>query len=88
MEGLHQGTGYQLVVRYVYAPSNVSDRLMQLDSRTGNVVEFLLPTELDTKKIGWTPRPSSEGVATGAQNVENRAIKEETRWAHEQGCSR
>ena len=40
---------------YVWAPSNTSDRLARLDPRTGEVIEYLMPTELDTKKIAFDP---------------------------------
>ena len=40
---------------YIWAPSNTSDRLARLDPETGEVVEYLMPTELDTKKIAFDP---------------------------------
>jgi len=40
---------------YIYAPSNMSDRIMRLDPKTGQVVEYLMPTELDTKEIHVDP---------------------------------
>ena len=40
---------------YVWAPSNMTDRLARLDPKTGEVVEYLMPTELDTKKIAFDP---------------------------------
>ena len=43
---------------YIYSPSGMSDRLMRLDPKTGEVVEFLMPTELDTKKIAIDPSTS------------------------------
>ncbi len=43
---------------YVYSPSGMSDRLLRLDPKTGEVVEFLMPTELDTKKIAIDPTTS------------------------------
>jgi streptogramin lyase len=36
---------------YVYAPSNMSDRILRLNPKTGEIVEYLMPTELDTKEI-------------------------------------
>jgi streptogramin lyase len=39
----------------VWAPSNMSDRLARLNPRTGEVTEYLMPTELDTKKIALDP---------------------------------
>ena len=40
---------------YVYAPSNMSERLLRLDPRTGEVIEYQMPTEFDTKKISHDP---------------------------------
>lgn len=40
---------------YVYAPSNMSERLMRLDPGTGEVIEYQMPTEFDTKKIAYDP---------------------------------
>ena len=40
---------------YVYAPSNMSERFMRLDPRTGEVIEYQMPTEFDTKKISHDP---------------------------------
>ena len=40
---------------YVYAPSNMSERLLRLDPRTGDVIEYQMPTEFDTKKIAYDP---------------------------------
>ena len=39
----------------VYAPSNTAERLLQLDPETGNIVEFQMPTDFDTKKILHDP---------------------------------
>ncbi|MBM3778114.1 MAG: hypothetical protein FJW23_07725 [Acidimicrobiia bacterium] len=39
----------------VWAPSNTSDRLARLDPKTGEIIEYLMPTELDTKKIAFDP---------------------------------
>ena len=36
---------------YVYASSNMSERLLQLDPTTGEVIEYQMPTEFDAKKI-------------------------------------
>jgi len=44
---------------YVYAPSNMSERLMRLDPKTGEIVEYLMPTEFDTKKIAHDPTTSN-----------------------------
>ena len=40
---------------YIYAPSNMSERLLRLDPRTGEVIEYQMPTEFDTKKIAYDP---------------------------------
>ena len=39
----------------VYLGSNMSQRLLRVDTNTGEVVEYLMPTELDTKKIRLDP---------------------------------
>jgi streptogramin lyase len=40
----------------VYAPSNTSDRMFQLDPKTGEVVAFLMPTrDFDTKQVSIDP---------------------------------
>lgn len=39
----------------VYCPSNMTERMMQLDPNTGQIVEFQWPTELDTKKLSIDP---------------------------------
>lgn len=40
---------------YVYAPSNMSERLLRLDPETGDVIEYQMPTEFDSKKIAYDP---------------------------------
>jgi len=40
---------------YVYAPSNMSERLLRLDPETGEVIEYQMPTEFDSKKIAYDP---------------------------------
>ena len=44
---------------YVYAPSNMSERMYRLDPRTGEIVEYFMPTEFDTKKIAFDPTVSA-----------------------------
>ena len=39
----------------VYAPSNTAERLLQLDPESGDIVEFQMPTDFDTKKILHDP---------------------------------
>jgi streptogramin lyase len=36
---------------YVYATSNMAERLVRLDPKTGEMVEYQIPTEFDSKKI-------------------------------------
>src|SRR5579864_1129209 len=43
---------------YVYATSNMSERLMRLNPKTGEVVEYQIPTEFDSKKITYDPTTS------------------------------
>ena len=43
---------------YVYATSNMSERLMRLDPKTGEIVEYQMPTEFDSKKIAYDPTTS------------------------------
>jgi streptogramin lyase len=39
----------------VYATSNMTDQVLRLDPSTGAIVEYLMPTELDAKKIALDP---------------------------------
>ena len=57
---------------WVWAPSNTSDRLFRLNPETGEVVEYLIPTELDTKEIEFDP--TSKGVAALMTNMRNARI--------------
>jgi streptogramin lyase len=43
---------------YVYATSNMSERLMRLDPKTGEIIEYQIPTEFDSKKITYDPTTS------------------------------
>jgi virginiamycin B lyase len=43
---------------FVYATSNMSERLMRLDPKTGEIVEYQIPTEFDSKKITYDPASS------------------------------
>ena len=38
---------------YVYATSNMSERLIRLDPKTGDIIEYQMPTEFDSKKIAY-----------------------------------
>ena len=40
---------------YVYATSNTAERLIRLDPKTGEIVEYQIPTEFDSKKIAFDP---------------------------------
>ncbi len=40
---------------YLYATSNMSERLIRLDPKTGEIVEYQIPTEFDSKKIAFDP---------------------------------
>ena len=57
---------------YVWAPSNMTDRLARLNPTTGEVVEFLMPTELDTKKITFDP--TARGVTMLMANMRSARI--------------
>ncbi len=43
---------------YVYATSNMAEGLMRLDPKTGEIVEYQMPTEFDSKKITYDPTTS------------------------------
>ena len=43
---------------YVYATSNMSERLIRLDPKTGEIVEYQIPTEFDSKKMTYDPSTS------------------------------
>jgi len=43
---------------FVYATSNMAERLMRLDPKTGEIVEYQMPTEFDSKKITYDPTTS------------------------------
>jgi streptogramin lyase len=38
---------------YVYATSNMAERLIRLDPKTGEIIEYQMPTEFDSKKITY-----------------------------------
>lgn len=40
---------------YVYATSNTAERLMRLDPKTGEIIEYQIPTDFDSKKIAHDP---------------------------------
>ena len=54
---------------YVYATSNMSERLMRLDPKTGAVIEYLIPTDFDSKEIMIDP--STKRVTIWMSNTRN-----------------
>lgn len=57
---------------YVYAPSNMSERLMRLDPATGEVIEYQMPTDFDTKKI--LHDPSTDRTTLWMANTRNARL--------------
>ena len=57
---------------YVYAPSNMTERLMRLDPETGQVIEYQMPTDFDTKKI--VHDPSTDRTALWMANTRNARL--------------
>ncbi len=60
---------------YVYAPSNMSERIIRLDPRTGETVEYLMPTELDTKEIQIDPSSGNRTVLLFTNKRNARAVR-------------
>jgi streptogramin lyase len=60
---------------FVYAPSNMSERVMRLDPKTGEVVEYLMPTELDTKEIQIDPTSGDRSVILFANKRNARLVR-------------
>ena len=52
---------------HVWAPSNMSDRLFRLNPETGELVEYLMPSEIDVKEIEFSP--TGNGVAAMMANM-------------------
>jgi streptogramin lyase len=52
---------------HVWAPSNMSDRLFRLNPETGELVEYLMPSEIDVKEIEFSP--TAKGVAAVMTNM-------------------
>ena len=52
---------------HVWAPSNMSDRLFRLNPETGEIVEYLMPSEIDVKEIEFSP--TGNGVAAMMANM-------------------
>jgi streptogramin lyase len=40
---------------YVYATSNMSERILRLNPKTGEMIEYQVPTEFDSKKLAHDP---------------------------------
>ena len=57
---------------YVYAPSNMSERLMRLDPATGDVIEYQMPTDFDTKKV--LHDPSTDRTTLWMANTRNARL--------------
>ena len=57
---------------YVYASSNMSERLLRLDPRTGEVIEYQMPTEFDAKKIVYDP--TTDDVVLWMSNMRTARI--------------
>jgi streptogramin lyase len=60
---------------HVYAPSNMSDRVMRLDSKTGEIIEYLMPTELDTKEIHIGPALGNRSTILFANKRNARLVR-------------
>jgi streptogramin lyase len=52
---------------WVWAPSNMSDRMFRLNPETGEIIEYLMPSEIDVKEIEFDP--TSDGVAALMSNM-------------------
>ena len=57
---------------YVYASSNMSERILRLNTNTGEVIEYQIPTDFDAKKIGHDP--TTNGVALWMANTRNARV--------------
>ena len=40
---------------FVYSPSHMSERVLRLDPRTGQIIEYQMPAQFDAKKIAFDP---------------------------------
>jgi len=56
----------------VYASSNMSERIIRVDSKSGEVVEYQMPTEFDSKKIAIDP--STKNVTVWMANTRTARI--------------
>ncbi len=57
---------------YVYTSSNMSERLLRLDPRTGEVIEYQIPTDFDSKEILLSP--STTNTTIWMANTRNARI--------------
>lgn len=57
---------------YVYASSNMSERLARLDPRTGEIIEYQMPTDFDSKKIAHDP--TTDGTTLWMSNTRNARV--------------
>ena len=57
---------------YVYASSNMSERLVRLDPSTGEVIEYQMPTDFDSKKIAHDP--TTDGTTLWMSNTRNARV--------------
>ena len=57
---------------YVYASSNMTERLARLDPRTGEIIEYQMPTDFDSKKIAHDP--TTDGTTLWMANTRNARV--------------
>ena len=57
---------------YVYASSNMSERLARLDPSTGEIIEYQMPTDFDSKKIAHDP--TTDGTTLWMSNTRNARV--------------
>jgi streptogramin lyase len=57
---------------FVYASSNMTESVFRLDPKTGEILEYLMPTDFDSKKI--TPDPSTNKTVIWMANTRNARV--------------
>ena len=57
---------------YVYASSNMTERLARLDPSTGEIIEYQMPTDFDSKKIAHDP--TTGGTTLWMANTRNARV--------------
>ena len=57
---------------FVYASSNMSERLLRLNPETGEVIEYQMPTDFDSKKIAHDP--TTDRVTLWMANTRNARV--------------